>query len=487
MSTTSTAGDYELAPVKFSRLARRGVLLGLSGAQLVMVGIAAVSLVFTLYLGGGILLAYTAPIIAACLTLAWVGVGGRKLIEWLPIVSRWVWRSTGGQLMYRRRVVKPRPAGTLALPGDAARLRQWVDPESGAVMVHDPHAATLTAVVGVSHPAFILLDPLEQQRRVTSWGRVLATACRSGRIVSVQVMERTLPDSGRGLAEWWNTHGSKDGSWTSTTYGELIERAGPAGERHASTISISLGMKTAGRAIRAAGGGNRGAAAVLRQEMSTITAALRAADLAPGEWLAPGELALILRAAYDPDVAAALERHGDLGRDLATAGPVAVTETWSGLRSDSAHHAVLWISEWPRSLVFPGFLAPVLLSSGVRRTFTLLYTPMRTDQASRDIRKRKTEYVSDAAQRAKIGQVEDAQQNAEYADVLQQEADLTAGHGVLRTTGLIAVSAPDPEELEQAVASIEQAAIQASCETRRLWGQQAQAFSAAALPLCRNV
>lgn len=487
MSTTSAAGDYELAPVKFSRLARRGVLLGLSGAQLVMVGIAAVSLVFTLYLGGGILLVYAAPIITLCLTLAWVGVGGRKLIEWLPIVSRWGWRSTGGQLMYRRRVVKPRPVGTLALPGDAARLRQWVDPESGAVMVHDPHAATLTAIVGVSHPAFILLDPLEQQRRVTSWGRVLATACRSGRIASVQVMERTLPDSGRGLAEWWNTHGAKDGSWTSTTYGELIQRAGPAGERHASTISISLGMKTASRAIRAAGGGNRGAAAVLRQEMSTITAALRAADLAPSEWLAPGDLALILRAAYDPDVAAALERHGDLGRDLATAGPVAVTETWSGLRSDSAHHAVLWISEWPRSLVFPGFLAPVLLSSGVRRTFTLLYTPMRTDQASRDIRKRKTEYVSDAAQRAKIGQVEDAQQNAEYADVLQQEADLTAGHGVLRTTGLIAVSAPDPDELEQAVASIEQAAIQASCETRRLWGQQAQAFSAAALPLCRSV
>ena len=37
------------------------------------------------------------------------------------------------------------------------------------------------------------------------------------------------------------------------------------------------------------------------------------------------------------------------------------------------------------------------------------------------------------------------------------------------------------------VAAVEQAAIQASCETRRLWGQQAQAFSAAALPLCRQV
>ena len=37
------------------------------------------------------------------------------------------------------------------------------------------------------------------------------------------------------------------------------------------------------------------------------------------------------------------------------------------------------------------------------------------------------------------------------------------------------------------VAAVEQAAIQASCETRRLVGQQAQAFTAAALPLCRPV
>ena len=149
--------------------------------------------------------------------------------------------------------------------------------------------------------------------------------------------------------------------------------------------------------------------------------------------------------------------------------------------------AVLWISEWPRSLVYQGFLAPVLLSSGVRRTFTLLYTPMRTDQAARDIRKKKTEYISDAAQRQRIGQIEDAQQSAEFNDVLQQEADLTAGHGILRATGLIAVSARDPDELERAVADIEQAAIQASCETRRLWGQQAQSFCAAALPLCRRI
>ena len=333
----------------------------------------------------------------------------------------------------------------------------------------------------------MLLDPGEQQRRVSGWGRVLAAACRSGRIARIQVSERTLPDSGTGLAEWWRTHGTDDGSWAATTYAELIERAGPAGERHATTISLALDMKAAARQIRTSGGGIRGAAAVLRQEMSTLTTALRAAELSSTGWLTPGEVAVVLRSAYDPAAAPALERHGDLGRDLATAGPVAVTETWDRLRSDSAHHAVLWITEWPRSQVYPGFLAPLVLSNGILRTLALHYTPVRADQAARDLRKKKTELISDAAQRRKIGQIDDAASSAELDDVLQQEADLTAGHGVLRVSGLVSVSAPTVDELDAAVAAVEQAAIQASCETRRLVGQQAQAFTAAALPLCRPV
>ena len=218
MSNQASAHDYELAAVKFSRLTRRGVLLGLSGSQLVVVGFGAIVLVFALYFGGGQSLLYVVPLLLLCAALAFVGIGGRRVVEWLPVVTKWLWRSTGGQLLFRRHIVKPRPAGTLSLPGDAARLRQWFDPESGAVMVQDLHAATLTAIVGVTHPAFILLDPIEQQRRVTSWGRVLATVCRSGRIASLQVMERTLPDSGKGLAEWWSQHGHHDDTWTSTTF-----------------------------------------------------------------------------------------------------------------------------------------------------------------------------------------------------------------------------------------------------------------------------
>lgn len=53
----------------------------------------------------------------------------------------------------------------------------------------------------------------------SGWGRVLAAACRSGRIARIQVSsERTLPDSGTGLTEWWRQHGTDEGSWAATTY-----------------------------------------------------------------------------------------------------------------------------------------------------------------------------------------------------------------------------------------------------------------------------
>ena len=178
-----------------------------------------------------------------------------------------------------------------------------------------------------------------------------------------------MPDSGSGLADWWARHGHDDGSWTARVYQDLIRRAGPASEKHSTTISLALDMRAAHKAIRAAGGGMKGAATVLAQEMTTLTTALRSADLNPGPWLGTTDIALMLRTAYDPVASTTLDRNPAIGRHLPGAGPLALDETWDQLRSDSACHAVLWISEWPRAQVFPGFLSPILLSSGIRRSF----------------------------------------------------------------------------------------------------------------------
>lgn len=481
MTAPATTSSYSpLSAVKFSRLSKRALLIGLTAAQLAALAAGVVPLVAAIYLGGSGV-AGMLPVSVLCVVVALVPVGGQPLVDWVPIGLAWAWRSVTGQLEYRVRLDRPRPAGTLALPGRAAALRLVEDPVTGAALVHDPHAAALTVVVPVTSSAFTMLDPADQARRVAAWGRVLATACRSGRIAALTVTERTLPGSGASLTEWWQANGNDDGSLPARIYGELIERAGPTAARHETSVALTLDLKAASRAVRAAGGGLTGAAAVLRQEAQTLATALRAADLTPSAPLDPAALAVRLRVAYDPTTTPLLDRGSRAGRDIAAAGPAAVSETWGSLRSDATWHTVLWVSQWPQTAVYPGFLAPLLLTSGVQRTFTIRYEPVRADVAARDLRRKKTGHITEAAQRAKVGQVEDATQVAEYDDVLTQEADLAAGHGVLRATGLITVSATDQDELERDIAAVEQAAIQAGCETRRLWGQQAAGFATAAV------
>ncbi|MFD2796380.1 SCO6880 family protein [Promicromonospora vindobonensis] len=100
-----------------------------------------------------------------------------------------------------------------------------------------------------------------------------------------------------------------------------------------------------------------------------------------------------------------------------------------------------------------------------------------TCPAARQLRRKKTDCITQAAQRARVGQIEGVNQVVEYDDVLTQEAELAAGHGVLRATGLITVRAPDLDALDHDVAALEQAAIQAGCETWRLCERQSLALA----------
>ena len=90
-------------------------------------------------------------------------------------------------------------------------------------------------------------------------------------------------------------------------------------------------------------------------------------------------------------------------------------------------------------------------------------------------------------QRARIGQVGDEGIDAEYDEVIARAKELAAGHTVLDFTGLLTVTAVDDDQLDAACSEMEVAAAQAGCEIRRLVGQQAQAFIAAALPVARRV
>jgi hypothetical protein len=470
--------------VRFARRSTRGLLLGFSTPRVVVFGCAAAVAMAALFAGG--------PTAFLASGLVWIPLGaavfarvaGRPAVEWAGTAAHFGARRAAGQAEFRVRVEKPRPAGSLALPGDAASMRLYVDEGSGAAMVHDPHRETLVAVLSVSHPAFALLDDPDRSLRVSRWGRVIAQLAQSGTCAVVQVLEATVPDPARSQGDWWETHGIRDGGWAATQYEGLLQQVRLDASTHRTTISLSLDLGATARAIKAAGHGIRGAAEVLRGDMAYLSDGLRQAGLRPLEWLGEADLAAIVRHSFDPG--AQIDPSSDPAANLSHAGPVAVSESWQRLRHDSGWSSVLWVSEWPRIAVPPDFLHPLVFAPGVSRTLSITCRPLATEAALRQIRREKTGAVADSAQKARVGQLGDLSDVQEYDDLLARERSVISGHTDVEFTGLVTVTAPTLETLEAALATISRAASQATCEVRPLYGRQMQGFIAAALPLART-
>lgn len=214
--------------VKFPHRSRRGILLGLSLPQLVLVSCALALLLVTVVSTGLLGALALTPLWAAVTALVVVRRHGRSLIDWAPIVLRFARRRcTGQSLWLARPVTRPRQDGILHLPGTAASLRVVTPGDSAnqAAAVHDPHGQTLTAVARVSSRAFALLDPASQNHNVSSWGRVLAGIARTGHVATVQVLERTVPDSGDTLTRYWAQQGHPETPVAGQVYSELVASA----------------------------------------------------------------------------------------------------------------------------------------------------------------------------------------------------------------------------------------------------------------------
>lgn len=466
---------------RFARRSTRGVMLGFSAWRCAALGAGAAGLLIGL-LSGSILLGvlFLAPFVA----VAFVRVSGVYAIEWTPVISHWMVRKQSKQTRYRARPDKPRPAGTLALPGDGAALRFYIEAEGNICLIHDPHRGTLCGTLKVSHPAYALLSPDAQRQRVLMWGRAMASLAQSSGCAGLQILESTIPDSGKGIADFYEEHGSGRDGWAEQQYEALLASSSTGASTHRTTLTLSLDMRKASAGIKAAGGGLRGAAKVLREDMAALEYVVRAADLKVEHWLGEGEIAEMTRSAFDPGLGGGFQADVP-GAKLTHAGPLGMDEMWDRVHHDSGWSRVLWISEWPRIEVPAHFLHSMIFAPGVRKTLCLSLRPKGTGEALRQIQREKSEMVADYRQKRKIGQVEQLSDAQEYNDVLDRERALISGHADIDFTGWIVISAATETELDAATKRIERAASQAGCETRVLFGRQGQAFLAAALPMGR--
>ncbi|OII69624.1 SCO6880 family protein [Streptomyces sp. CC77] len=486
--------DLSVAPVtvKFPHRSRRGILLGLSLPQLVLVS-ATLALLLMTVVSTGLLGAVTlTPLWAASGALVAIRRHGRSLIDWMPIVARHAHRRRTGQTLWLARpLTRPRQEGVLHLPGSAASLKVVTpgDSANGGAAVHDPHQQTLTAIARVSSRAFALLDPATQNHNVTSWGRALASIARSGHIATVQVLERTVPDSGDTLTRHWAQNGQPQAPVAGQIYSELVASAGPAAAPHETYLAISLDLKAAKRLIAQAGGGLPGAFTVMEQTTASIAQAARTAGLQVTGWLSAREIAAVIRTAYDPKALGALQQWSETGRaeaDPAAAGPVVQVEEYDRIATDSARHATYWVENWPRTEIGAGFLHGLMFTAGVRRSLSLIYVPQGLESALRDVQRKKAAIIADANERARRGQVDSEEDSVEYADVKTRERQLIAGHADVALTGLITVTAETDALLDAACAQIETHAVTSGVDLRRLNYQQPDAFALSALPLART-
>jgi hypothetical protein len=490
MSTTiNNLNNTKEAPTfVFGRRDRGGLLLGFKATQLLILaaGFAAVLLgVLTAGSSGGVL-GFTVLGVAAFLAL--YPVQGRPMVDWArPLANyahaRVLGRSRylgGANALHRCKQVR------LDLPGLGQQLRLYqarpFDGPVAALRIGD----RWTVVLKVRGTNYVLADSATQERRIADWGALLSQCGQEGsRIAALQWLERTIPDSGHDLEQWWTQHGDPTAAYAAA-YTELIDAAGPAATRHESYLAVSIDAHKLRRPIRQAGGGPEGTTKVLLAEVTWVRQALSRADIDVLGTVDAGDLARLVRSQYDPTSATLLAEH-DRTPSAITAGPMAAEPHWDHYRTDSGLHAVYWIAEWPSVPVEAAWIYPLIALGGIRRTVSVTAEPIPPSRSMRELRSQRVAKRADEAQRHRLGQVETAQDDEEYAALERREHELVRGHTEYRYTGWITVTATSRDELEAACASVEQAAVRSALELRRVYGEVDQAFLRGSLPLTQGV
>ena len=164
---------------------------------------------------------------------------------------------------------------------------------------------------------------------------------------------------------------------------------------------------------------------------------------------------------------------------------MAMEESWSEVRVDGMVHATFWVAEWPRIEVRSDFLAPILLGSA-RCTLAVVMEPLGLDSAVRKVEASRTADLADTELRRRGGFVSTARHARESEVLARREAELAEGHASFRYSGYVTVSAPNEEQLVAACDVVQHAAGQSRLALRRLYGDQASAYTCT-LPLCRGL
>lgn len=489
-----------------------GMVLGQSGGQLAL--IAMILSLLLVAMGSGVSWLVRASISVVIVLLAIVG--------WVPVYLGWpamhwarlqlalrLQRATG-QDLYRGGMFRMREdeleTQAARLPGLLGATR-WLELETGPASApiglwHDTREHTYTAVLTLEGSAFHLLEMEEQDRRETAYGRMLAALCDPSRFVKrVQILERTVPDSGDTLQRDFATRAAAGApSAAVDSYRSVLAQAGPIGQRHETYVAVCVDASVASREISRAGGGDRGAAAVVDREIRRLSAELSSAGVRVQGYAPPRQLAYILRTAFDPGSTALVDQRGGAdsdvpggtpglpsGVDPRQAGPSHAKSLWNAYRTDSAWHRGYWVAEWPRKAAPSAFLAPLLLFCRHRRAISLTFEPRAVRTSVKRIGKRADKQEGEAGLRAWLRLRRRKRTSVVRTHLDRREDALLSGEAMLALRAFVVVSGSDLEELDRAENEVMDLAQQSQIELQPMYGAHDQAFAVAAVPMARSL
>ena len=495
MSDTTTQGrSYRLSPPD-----RTGWMFGLSITQLAAVAIGVIVGASLMVTVGAVVGAVAVAVIGG---LGIARIGGVPLLETIPLGWRFVSMKANGESVWFERVpvvggdadhpVPPAMRGLELLTVEASTTGDG-SPGSRVAVGHDTESGTISATLRVAGRQFGLLEPAEQDWLISGWGTALgAFVSERNPVVSVRWSQWAAP---AGLEEhrvWLSEHLATDPvEDVRAAYEQLLREAGGRTARSEVLVTVTVAI---GRVRRRRNDTDQLAAAVetLLGEMRLFAQRLESAGLIVSAPLTPAQWARAMRLRLDPSTRLALDRRQrSLGETAGAANPAhagpSVTETtWNAWRTDGAWHRTLRVAEWPRIDVGAQWLSDLLLYSGCVRTMTVALEPVARSKSQRSIVRESAKIESDAAHRAEKGFRVGAHHRRARQAVEEREEELVAGYSEFNYAGLITVTAPSIDELDQATDEVSQIAASLGIELRPLHGRH-DIGTLASLPVARGI
>lgn len=423
--------------------------------------------------------------------------GGHTAAQWSPVLGRHLLlRALGRE---RHLVEAPlvgltmRSRATMDLPPELEGLEILSVPLSGGQLgvIKDARRHTYTGVFLVRGLSFALLGSEDKAARFSAYADLLSGIGRDGGgVARLQWVDIATPDDGEDMLRFTARRRAMPlESAPVRSLLVLLERAAPVTQVHETYLAVQI--EAWSRAVRRRGGGDQAACVALAHELDLLRLRLQEADLHVDGVLSPSALARVIRLAYDPAAATALSREGvrqrqEVAVDPSDAWPMATHDLWSVLRTDTAWHRTYWVKEWPRCDVGPDWLAPLLVHCRRHVRVAVTMQPVPAVTAERELRGALAEDLTNARLRERAGWRTSARRERETEQAARREEELADGWAPFRYSAYLTVTAGTPDELEEACADVEQHAVNARLQLRRMSGEQGVAFTYT-LPLCRGL